>query len=118
MEKARIEVESTSLLIHWYEVFEGFFRTHNIQAHKLYNWDEIGFQLGVGQKERVVSSRKKETIATGGIGQNSTGIECVSADGWYMHPWFLIRGVEQWKTGATAIIILPTTESLSRLDRW
>lgn len=29
------------------------------------------------------------------IGQNVTGIECISADGWVMHPWFLFRGTDQ-----------------------
>ncbi|KAJ5335792.1 uncharacterized protein N7506_005728 [Penicillium brevicompactum] len=95
MEKARLEAELHSELIHWYEVFDQFLRTNKIQAHELYNWDETGFQLGIGAKENVVSTREQETIATGGIGQNITGIECISADGWAMHPWFLIRGSEQ-----------------------
>ena len=89
-EKARIEAELHGDLVHWYEVFGQFLKKNKIQAHELYNWDETGFQLGVGTKENVASTRENETIATGGIGQNITGIECISADGWVMHPWFLI----------------------------
>lgn len=94
MEKARIEAESYGQLIHWYQVLGEFLKKNKIQANELYNWDETGFQLGIGTKENVVSTRQNETIGTGGIGQNITGIECISADGWVMHPWFLIRGSE------------------------
>jgi hypothetical protein len=87
MEKARIEAELHGELVHWYEVFGQFLKKNKIQAHELYNWDETGFQLGIGAKENVASTRKNETIATGGIGQNITGIECISADGWVMDPW-------------------------------
>ncbi|KAJ5858343.1 hypothetical protein N7534_003620 [Penicillium rubens] len=95
MEKARIEAELHGELVHWYKVFGQFLKKNKIQAHELYNWDETGFQLGVGTKENVASTRENETIATGGIGQNITGIECISADGWVMHPWFLMCGSEQ-----------------------
>lgn len=86
MEKARIEAESYGELIHWYEVFSEFLKKHQIQPNELCNWDETGFQLGIGTKENAVSTRQNETIGTGGIGQNITGIECISADGWVMHP--------------------------------
>ncbi|KAJ5865434.1 uncharacterized protein N7529_007350 [Penicillium soppii] len=95
MEKARIEAELHGELVHWYEVYGQFLKKNKIQANELYNWDETGFQLGIGTKENVAPTRKYETIATGGIGQNITGIECISADGWVMHPWFLMRGSEQ-----------------------
>ncbi|KAJ5835639.1 hypothetical protein N7447_001665 [Penicillium robsamsonii] len=95
MEKARIEAELHGELVHWYKVFGQFLKKNKIQAHELYNWDETGFQLGIGTKENVASTRERETIATGGIGQNITGIKCISADGWVMHPWFLMRGSEQ-----------------------
>ena len=94
IEKARIEAESHGQLIHWYQVLGEFLKKNKIQANELYNWDETGFQLGIGTKENVVSTRQNETIGTSGIGQNITGIECISADGWVMHPWFLIRGSE------------------------
>lgn len=117
MEKARIEAEVYSKLIHWYEVFGNFLKRNKIQSNELYNWDETGFQLGIGTKENVISTRQNETIGTGEIGQNITGIECISADGWVMHPWFLIRGVEQmddWYDGDDSMnhykIIKPTTK--------
>jgi hypothetical protein len=37
MEKARLEAELHSELIHWYKVFDQFLRTNKIQAHELYN---------------------------------------------------------------------------------
>lgn len=117
MEKSRIEAESHSALVHWYEVLAQFLDLHKIEAHELYNWDETGFQLGIGAKQNVVSTRQKETIETRGIGENITGIECISADGWVMHPWFLIRGSEQmedWYDGdddpSSYRIIKPTNK--------
>lgn len=68
MEKARIEAELHSDLVHWYQVFGQFLKKNKIQAHKLYNWDETGFQLGIGTKENVASTRKYESITTGRIG--------------------------------------------------
>ena len=94
MEKSRIEAESHGALVHWYEVLAKFLNHHEIEANELYDWDETGFQLGIGTKQNVISTRQEETIGTGGIGENITGIECISADGWVMHPWFLIRGSE------------------------
>ena len=43
----------------------------------------------------MASTRERKTITTGGIGQNITSIKCISADGWVMHLWFLMRGSEQ-----------------------
>lgn len=91
MEKSRIEAESYGELVHWYEVFGNFLESHQIQPNELYNWDETGFQPGIGTKQNVASTQRTESIATGRIGQNITGIEYISADGWVMHPWFLIR---------------------------
>ena len=75
MEKSRIEAESHGALIHWYEVFGGFPKKRNIQPNELYNWDETGFQLGIGTKENVASTRRNESIGAGEIGQNITGIK-------------------------------------------
>jgi hypothetical protein len=36
-----------------FTVFGQFLKKNKIQAHELYNWDETGFQLGVGTKENV-----------------------------------------------------------------
>ncbi|KAJ5840176.1 uncharacterized protein N7525_005364 [Penicillium rubens] len=66
-----------------------------IEAELYSELDETGFQLGVGTKENVASTRENKTIATGGIGQNITSIECISADSWVIHPWFLMCGSEQ-----------------------
>ena len=57
IEKARLEAEFHGELVYWYEVFGEFLRKHKIQAHELYNWDETGFQLGIGSREKVASIR-------------------------------------------------------------
>ncbi|KAJ5971801.1 uncharacterized protein N7479_001719 [Penicillium vulpinum] len=69
--------------------------------------------------EKVASTRRQETIRTGRIGQNITGIECISADGWVMHPWFLIRGSEQmedWYDGDTVMTLLITVRQTIKLQ--
>lgn len=101
-EKARMEAEMYGLLVHWYKVYGQFLQDHQIQPNELYNWDETGFQLGQGIEQNVASTRKNEDIGTGGYGQNITGIERICADGWVIHPWFLIRGsehIEDWYDG-------------------
>jgi hypothetical protein len=62
-------------------------------------FDETGFRIGEGKTEKVVSARGNSSNSTGGQAESLTGIECVSADGWVIPPWFLVKGryhIESW----------------------
>lgn len=116
-ERARIEAEIVGPLSHWYDCYEILLQKYEFEAHEVYNWDETGYQLGQGMNQRVVSTRQTESIATGDRGQNITGIECISADGWVMYPWFLVKGsehMEDWydlDSSANSFRIIKPTEN-------
>jgi hypothetical protein len=68
-------------------------------SHEIFNWDETGFVIGQGKARKVVSVTKNPQSPTGGLAENITSIECVSAGGWLMMPWYLVKGQqhrEEW----------------------
>ncbi|KAJ5544037.1 hypothetical protein N7513_003311 [Penicillium frequentans] len=88
-EALRIQAEDTGRPTHW----------HEFEAHEIYNWDETSFQIGQGLNQNVHSTHQTANMTTGDQGENVTGIECISADGWVIFPWILIKGsvrLEDW----------------------
>ncbi|KAJ5522361.1 hypothetical protein N7527_006476, partial [Penicillium freii] len=58
-------------------------------------------------------------IATGGQSESITGIECISADGWLMLPWFLPKGTShmiEWYENITVVFEFSYTSALLCLD--
>ncbi|KAJ5286423.1 hypothetical protein N7524_001729 [Penicillium chrysogenum] len=104
MEKARIDSADLANLALWFRNVSQVFEKHEIQPAEIYNWDETGYQIGQGKKQKVVSTRTHSVVATGGPAESITGIECIAADGWSMLPWFLPKGtnqMEEWFTDTT-----------------
>ncbi|KAG0161666.1 hypothetical protein PDIDSM_5299, partial [Penicillium digitatum] len=87
---------------------------HQFLPHEIFNWDQTGYRIGKGKARKVITSRTTSYIATGGQSESITGIECISADGWLMLPWFLPKGnthMEEWYENITTtdFRIKPTT---------
>mgnify|MGYP002718969261 FL=1 len=95
-------IESLSL---WFYHFSKVVEEHQFLPHEIYNWDETGYQIGQGKARKVVSSRTTSSIATGGLAESISGIECIAADGWVMLPWFLVKGTRQMEEWYTSIKI-------------
>lgn len=96
-EANRIEAEQVNALSIWYDKLARL--TKNLPAHLLYNFDEIGFQPGKGGNQRVISAADKSFIANPNTSENITIVECCSADGWLMPPFFIFKGanpLEDW----------------------
>ena len=74
----------------------------DIPPKNIYNFDETGFQLGEGKAQNVVTSnpeRAGQGVAVDGTNDSLTGIECVSADGTVIPPYFIFKGeynLERW----------------------
>ena len=92
MEKARFECHNPGYMTSWYDRLQITLKTYGITPKNLYNFDETGFRIGEGKTTNVVSARGNTHNSTGGQGESLTGIECVSADGWVLPPWFLVKG--------------------------
>ncbi|KAJ5790239.1 uncharacterized protein N7518_007250 [Penicillium psychrosexuale] len=103
-EKARMDSESIEGLTLWFHHFLKVMEEYKLLPHEIYNWDKTGYQIGQGKPRKVVSSRSTSHIATGGLAESITGIECIAVDGWAMLPWFLVKGcrqIEEWYTNIT-----------------
>jgi hypothetical protein len=99
MEKDRYQAVTPGFLASWYDRLDITIKTYEITERNLYNFDETGFRIGQGKPENVISARGNYSNPTGGPTESLTGIECVSADGWVMPPWFLVKGqfhMENW----------------------
>lgn len=93
-EKNRLKAEDIGPIQHWFDCLERFIE--QIPPRNIYNSDETGFQLGQGKNQKVVTTRPEQAIrghAAGEIGELVSAIECVSADGFTITPYFIFKGV-------------------------
>ena len=103
----RIQAEDAGLLQHWYDQLEALLR--DIPARLVYNFDECGFQPGQGRSRKVFSSAKSSCpdLADDEKGENITAVECISADGWLMDPFFIFKAggnfMEAWYRDSEAL---------------
>jgi len=113
-EKSRVDSEDYGALLLWFNNLTQVMKHHQFLPHEIFDWDETGYRIGEGKARKVITSRSTSYIATGGQSESITGIECISADGWLMLPWFLPKGnthMEEWYENITTtdFRIKPTT---------
>jgi hypothetical protein len=66
-----------------------------IQEGDIYNFDEIGFQMGILSGAKVVTSRERRGRPRAKQPANRewvTAIQAVCADGWIVPPYFVVKG--------------------------
>jgi hypothetical protein len=93
-EKSRITATIPTQLIGWYAHINEVIKRHSITPQDQWNMDEIGFQLGFSQHEKVVYSSATGppiSLASGSTGW-STVLECISAAGMALSPLIIHRG--------------------------
>jgi hypothetical protein len=100
-ESKRVQAEDIVVIQYYYERLNDLIIRHNIHPKNIYNFDECGFIVGEGKKQKVVSANPSTNtfIPTGDRGQSLTAIEYIAADGWVMSPFFLLPGqcyMENW----------------------
>jgi hypothetical protein len=79
-------------LAHWYNQLANVVKK-DTPARLVYNFDEWGFRPGEGRSRKVISSKGAiPDLPESERGENITAIECISADGWQMDPWFIFKG--------------------------
>lgn len=103
-EKQRVESEEYGPLLLWFNNLRKVIEKYDFQPNEIFNWDETGYQIGQGQRQKVIAPHKYVENETGGQHESITGIECISADGWVMLPWFLPKGsshMEEWYLNIT-----------------
>jgi hypothetical protein len=74
---------------------------HHFLPHEIFNWDVTGFVIEQGKPHKAISKDPTAESPNGGQAESITCIDCVSASGWSMLPWFLVKGArhqEDWYT--------------------
>jgi hypothetical protein len=98
-ESKRIQAEDAGFLAHWYDLLANVV-TKDTPARLVYNFDECGFQPGLGKSRNVVGSKGScPDLAEAERGETITAVECIAADGWHMDPLFIFKSgvfMESW----------------------
>jgi hypothetical protein len=102
----RIQAEDAGDLQHWYDQLKALLK--NVPPRLVYNFDECGFQPGQGRARKVFGSKSCPDLAEGERGENITAVECISADGWLMAPFFIFKAsgsnfMEAWYNGSEVL---------------
>jgi hypothetical protein len=105
-EYRRIQAEDAGDLQHWYDQLKALLK--DVPPRLVYNFDECGFQPGQGRARKVFGSKDCPDLAEGERGENITAVECISADGWLMAPFFIFKAsgsnfMEAWYNGSEVL---------------
>jgi hypothetical protein len=97
LEKCRAASLNPTLVNEYFNLLEDTIKTHNIPAENIYNMDEKGIQLGIGQKVKAFVDRDQKDVYSVEDGNREliTMMECVGADGWPMHPSAIYQGMRR-----------------------
>jgi hypothetical protein len=88
IESERAKV-SAAIMQHWFDGLEPVIK--QIKHGNIYNFDETGFILGQ-QPSRTRSIGRKRARAEVDERESLTAIECISADGFALPPFFIFQG--------------------------
>jgi hypothetical protein len=82
------------LVNEFYDLLEEVVKEHDIPAENIYNMDEKGIQLGVGQKVKAFVDRDQKDVYSVEDGNRElvTVIETISADGSCLQPSVIYQG--------------------------
>jgi hypothetical protein len=80
----------------WFEDYKRFVRENGILPEDIYNFDETGFQTGVGRDQFIITREPKKKMFNGSVTnrESVTILEAVSADG-FAYPLLIILSAKQ-----------------------
>jgi hypothetical protein len=94
LEKCRAASLNPTLVNEFYNILEDTIKGYNIPVENIYNMDEKGIQLGIGQKVKAFVDRDQTDVYSVEDGNRElvTIIETVCADGSSLHPSVIYQG--------------------------
>ncbi|KAF8236324.1 DDE-domain-containing protein, partial [Tricholoma matsutake] len=94
LEKCHAASLNPTLVNEFYDLLEEMINTYHIPAENIYNMDEKGIQLGIGQKVKAFIDRDQKDVYSIQDGNRElvTVIETVSADGLCLQPSVIFQG--------------------------
>ncbi|KAJ5847731.1 hypothetical protein N7455_011688 [Penicillium solitum] len=84
--------EAPLLTNRWFEDYERIVTEHGICYQDIYNFDETGFQIGVGRDQFIITRHPKKKLFNGSVTnrESITVLEAVSADGFACPPLIIL----------------------------
>lgn len=81
-----------SVVQRWFKDYERVIAEHGICQQDIYNFDETGFQIGVGKDQFIITRHPKKKLFNGSITnrESVTVLEAVSADGFACPPLIIL----------------------------
>jgi len=78
-----VQAEDLGVIQYYYDCLNNLITQYNIRPKNIYNFDECGFIVGEGKKQRVINTNPSANVSipTGDRGQSLTAIKCIAADG-------------------------------------
>jgi hypothetical protein len=97
LEKCRAQALNRAAVDGFRDTLEELLERYNIQPWNLYNMDEKGIQLGMGQRVRAFVDRDQKCVfqVEDGDRELVTIIECISADGHAIRPSVVFKGARR-----------------------
>ena len=78
----------------WFQDYQRVVTEHGICQQDIYNFDETGFQIGVGRDQFIITREPKKKLFNGSVTnrESITVLEAVSADGFTCPPLIILSG--------------------------
>ena len=76
----------------WFEDYKQVITEHGICQQDIYNFDETGFQIGVGRDQFIITRHLKKKLFNGSVTnrESVTVLEAVSVDGFVCPPLIVL----------------------------
>ena len=76
----------------WFEDYQAAIERYGIQPTDIYNFDETGFQIGVGRDQYIITREPKKKIVSGSVTncESVTVVEAVTATGYTTPPLIIL----------------------------
>jgi hypothetical protein len=90
----RVLCSNPAIISPWFDLVRNVKAKYGILDEDTYNFDETGFQIGVGGSVRVVTAserRLKPLSVQPGDREWITLIACINAMGWSIPPFFILK---------------------------
>jgi hypothetical protein len=65
-EKVRLDSEQYGPMLLWFNSLRTLFEKHQFLPYEIFNWDETGYQIGQGKRQKVLIPNANYTNPTGG----------------------------------------------------
>ena len=90
----RLQAVDKTVVERWFEDYRHQVALHGICPEDIYNFDETGFQIGVGKDQWIVTREPRKKIFNGATTnrESVTVVECVSTDGYACPPVIILSG--------------------------